>query len=94
MVDRVAPLQVALKQRPLGAQAPRVTPSRTHRGAQLPLLEDRRRYYRRHGRNQGPGRTVDRGCVVSAQGVLALCGVSRDGQRERDPTRESLAPRV
>jgi hypothetical protein len=33
MVDRVAPLQVALKQRPVGAPARRVTPSRTHRGS-------------------------------------------------------------
>ena len=37
-VDRVAPLHIALKQRPVGAQAPRIISSRTHRGTQLSLL--------------------------------------------------------
>jgi hypothetical protein len=75
----VAPLQVALKQRPVGAQGPRATPFLAHRGTHLPFLEDRRRFTA----TKGPGRRVDRGCMVSAQGLLALCGVSRGEQSER-----------
>jgi hypothetical protein len=86
-VDRVASLQVALKQRAVGAQAPRATPSLGHLGTHLPFLEARRRFTA----TKGPGGRVDRGCGVSAQGLLALCGGSRGEQSER-PTGASAGP--
>jgi hypothetical protein len=87
-VDRVAPLEVALKQRPVGAQAPRATPSLAHRGTHLPFLEGRRRFTA----TKVPGGRMDRGCVVSAQGLLALCGGSR-GEQGEGPNRRIGCPR-
>jgi hypothetical protein len=58
-IRRVAPLQIALQQRPVGAQAPRVTSSLAHREAQLylagPALRGRQRRGRRFGTTCSPG---------------------------------------